>query len=68
MYEKLVILTPKDIQRITGYCYKTSVKMHRRIRENVGKRMGQFVTIDDFCAYTGLTREDAKVLDEASSA
>jgi hypothetical protein len=54
-----IIITPKDIQRMVGYCYKTSAKMHRQIRQYCGKAAHQFVTMEDFCAFTGLTLENA---------
>ncbi|MCD9015463.1 hypothetical protein [Parachryseolinea silvisoli] len=62
MQKNIVILTPKDIQRIMGYCYKTAGRIHRQIRQFVGKRPGQLITIDDFCTFTGLTRENVQSL------
>ncbi|MBT1688292.1 coenzyme F420-0:L-glutamate ligase [Dawidia soli] len=62
MQKNPVVITPKDIQRIMGYCYKTACRIQRRIRQFTGKRPGQIITIDDFCTYTGLTRENVRML------
>jgi hypothetical protein len=62
MTRTIVVITPKDIQRIMGYCYKTAGRVHRQIRQFVGKRPGQLITIDDFCTFTGLTRENVETL------
>ena len=62
MQKNIVLITPKDIQRIMGNCYKTACRIHRRIRQFTGKRQGQVITIDDFCDFTGLTRENVETL------
>ena len=62
MTKSVVVVTPKDIQRITGYCYKTAGRIHRQIRQFTGKRPSQLITIDDFCDFTGLTRENVETL------
>jgi hypothetical protein len=62
MTKNIVVITPKDIQRIMGYCYKTAGRVHRKILQFTGKRRGQFITIDDFCDFTGLSRENVQTL------
>lgn len=62
MQQKLVIITPKDIQRITRCCYKIATRTYREIREYTGKRRHQFITIDDFCTFAGLTHDHVEAL------
>jgi hypothetical protein len=62
MQKNIVIITPKEIQRLMGNSYKTAGRVHRQIRQFVGKRPGQLITIDDFCTFTGLTHAEVQML------
>jgi hypothetical protein len=62
MQKSIVIITPKEIQRIMSCSYKTAGRIHRQIRQFVGKRPDQIITIDDFCTFTGLTHENIEAL------
>ncbi len=45
---------PKDIQRITGRSGRNSRKILKQIRETLGKRPDQFVTLEEFAIYSGV--------------
>jgi hypothetical protein len=48
---------PKDIQRITGRSDRYGRTLLRKIKTHFNKQDHQFVTIEEFCTYTGL-KED----------
>ena len=56
-----IVIYPKDVQNITGKKERTARKLISDIRQSLGKAKNEFVTIDDFCSYTGLKKE--QVLD-----
>lgn len=51
---------PKDIMRVTGRSERFSRSLIQKIRAQLGKAEHQFVTIDEFCSYTGLQEEKVK--------
>ena len=51
---------PKDIQRITGKSERYSRALILKIRQYYNKPTHHFITIDDFCNYTGLSYEQVK--------
>ena len=53
-----ITIYPKDIQRITGKSERYGRMLIRRIKSNLKKQEHQFVTIDEFCTYTGLKQEN----------
>jgi len=53
-----IVVYARDIENITGRRERAARQLLQRIREVNGKRPGQFVTITEFCLYTGLTQED----------
>ncbi len=54
---KRVCIYPKDIQRITGKSYRQSIRILNEIRKSLRKPKNSFVSIDEFCEYTGLKYE-----------
>ena len=54
---KRLCLYPKDVQLITGKSYKHSCRYLMKIRKHCQKEPHQFVTVVEFCAYTGLPEE-----------
>lgn len=48
---------PKDIQRITGKSDRYGRSLLRKIKSHFNKQEHQFVTIEEFCIYTGLKEE-----------
>jgi hypothetical protein len=54
--ERLTIY-PKDIQRLTGKSDRYGRTLLTKIKMHFNKQEHQFVTIEEFCAYTGLKEE-----------
>ncbi len=50
-----IIIYPKDVQRLTGKSEKFSRMLLKKIRECLAKQDHQFVSIEDFAEYTGIT-------------
>ena len=55
--QKRLVIYPKDVQRITGRCYKYSRLLLKDVKKHFNKQEYQFVTIEEFCQYTGLKQE-----------
>ena len=53
-----ITIYPKDIQRITGRSERYGRLLIRKIKLHLNKEHHQFVTIEEFCAYTGLKLEN----------
>ncbi len=53
---------PKDIARITGKSERFGRKLLEKIRIDLSKNENQFVTIHEFCEYTGLLLEHVQPL------
>jgi len=53
-----ICIYPKDIQRITGKSERYGRKLLSEIKAHYKKKAHQFVTISEFCEYTGLNLED----------
>ena len=54
---KRVCIYPKDIQLITGKSYRQSIRILQQIKIDYNKLPNQFVSIEEFCIYTGLSYE-----------
>ena len=57
-----VCIYPKDVQRITGKSERYSRALLQRIKEALQKQEHQFVSIEEFCHYTGLKTEQVQPL------
>lgn len=55
-----VVLYPKDIENITGRSDRTARKLLQKIKKARGKSKDEFVTIKEFCAFTGIDEELVK--------
>ena len=53
---------PKDVQRITGKSERWGRMLLEKIRTAMKKADHQFVTIKEFCSYTGFSIEEVKTL------
>ncbi len=47
----------KDVVNITGRKDRTARKLLDRIRKKYKKKKSDFITIEEFCAYTGFREE-----------
>ncbi len=53
---------PKDVQRITGKSERYSRILLQKIKGKYKKEVHQFVTVEEFCLYTGLKKEHVQPL------
>jgi len=60
MEVKRICIYPKDVQRITGKSERYGRLLLTKIKSHYSKREHQFVSIDDFCQYTGLKAEQVQ--------
>jgi hypothetical protein len=47
----------KDVMNITGRKERAAWKLMAAIRKKYNKQKGQFITISEFCDYTGIKEE-----------
>ncbi|WP_407517576.1 hypothetical protein [Elizabethkingia anophelis] len=57
-----VCIYPKDIQLITGKSYRQSARLMQKIKKELNKLDKEFLTIDEFCTYTGIRYEQVSHL------
>ena len=55
-----IIIYQKDIQRITGKKEKACRNLLKRIKKSLNKTEESFISLDEFCIYTGLEREEVE--------
>ncbi|UFH36551.1 hypothetical protein [Flavobacterium acetivorans] len=55
--QKRICIYPKDVQRITGKSYRYSRLLLIAIKKELNKQEHQFLSIEEFCLYTGLKLE-----------
>jgi hypothetical protein len=55
-----IIIYPKDVQRITGKSERYGRLLLERIKSHFDKERHQFVTVDEFCSYTGIKFEQVE--------
>ena len=55
--QKRVCIYPKDVQRITGKSYRYARLLLIEIKKHLDKQEHQFISIEEFCLYTGLKLE-----------
>jgi len=58
METKRIIIYPKDVQRITGKSARFSRALLNNIRESKLKSKSQFISINEFAEFTGLSIEE----------
>lgn len=51
---------PKDVQLITGKSLSTCSRLLRRIKKVLKKADHQYVSVREFCAFTGLREEEVE--------
>jgi hypothetical protein len=54
---KRVVIYPKDVQQITGKSERYGRMLLKQIKTKLKKEEHQFVTVDEFCQFTGITPE-----------
>ncbi|OLY90716.1 hypothetical protein SAMN05444008_101389 [Cnuella takakiae] len=51
------VIYPKDIMKVTGRSERGSRKMLAAIRTRYNKHGNAFVTVEEFCRYTGIPED-----------
>jgi hypothetical protein len=60
MSAKRICIYPKDVMRITGRGEKYCRSYLEKIREKFQKEEHQFITVEEFCLFTGLKTEQVQ--------
>lgn len=53
-----ICIYPKDVQIITGKSYRQSVRIIQSIKKMYGKEAKEYVSVWEFCMYSGLELEE----------
>lgn len=59
---KRICIYPKDIEIVTGKSYRQSTRMLTAMKAKLNKSEDQMVSIEEFCQYIGLKREEVEPL------
>jgi hypothetical protein len=54
MLRKRCVIYPKDVQLITGKSERYGQELLTKIREHYNKQPHQFITVEEFCAFSGI--------------
>jgi hypothetical protein len=57
-----ICIYPKDIARITGKSERYARKLSERIKKEYSKKEYQFISVEEFCQFTGLKVEQVQPL------
>ncbi len=49
-----MVIYPKDVMNITGRRERTARKLLTRIRKKLNKEKNAFISLEEFCSFTGL--------------
>ncbi|RXK59222.1 hypothetical protein ESA94_13860 [Lacibacter luteus] len=52
-----IVIYAKDIMNITGRKERAARKLLAQIRKKYQKKNGEFISVDEFCDFTGLKEE-----------
>ena len=53
-----VVIYPKDAATITGNGYDAAKRLLQRVRAHFGKATDSYVSVGEFCQYTGLPERE----------
>lgn len=59
---KRICIYPKDIEIVTGKSYRQSTRMLTAMKVKLNKNEDQMVSIEEFCQFIGLKREEVEPL------
>lgn len=60
MIPKRVVIYVRDVRNITGRSESGARALLQKIREELGKKPNQCITIMEFCEYTGIEEETVR--------
>lgn len=52
-----IVIYPKDVVNITGRHERTARTLLQKIRKALGKQPHEFITIKEFCLFTGISED-----------
>jgi hypothetical protein len=52
-----IVIYAKDVMNITGRRERTARKILSRMRKHYRKEKNAFITVDEFCLFTGMKKE-----------
>ncbi|MGE0638378.1 MAG: hypothetical protein AB7G44_07130 [Bacteroidia bacterium] len=55
---KRIFLYIKDLQTLTGNTYKSSQVKYQQIKDALGKKANQHITIKEYCEYEGISETE----------
>ena len=58
MKRNRIVIYPQDVRLITGRGVRQAQRILRNIRKRVGKHRNQYVTIEEFSGYSGLSVDE----------
>ena len=58
MQQTRLCIYPKDVQRITGKSERYGRMLLQKIKQYFEKEEHQFVTVEEFCLYTGIKKDE----------
>ena len=61
MIKKRICIYPQDVQLITGKSERYGRKIIKTIKDKLHKQKHQLVTIEEFCDYMGLEKEEVNL-------
>jgi glucose-6-phosphate-specific signal transduction histidine kinase len=61
-----VVIYPKEVQQLTGNGYEASKRLLQRIRARFGKDARAYVSVREFCQYTGLAEQEVSAALQAA--
>jgi hypothetical protein len=61
-----VVIYPKEAASITGNSYEAGKRLLQRIRIKLGKDARAYVSVREFCQYTGLAEQEVNAALQAA--
>lgn len=59
---KRICIYPKDIMRVTGKSERSCRKLLEQMKVKYSKNEHQFISVEEFCEFTGLKIEQVQIL------
>ncbi|MCH6236036.1 hypothetical protein [Cognataquiflexum rubidum] len=60
MYKRRCVIYPKDVQLITGKSERYGQELLTKIRDHYNKQPHQFITVQEFCAFSGIPLDEVE--------
>jgi hypothetical protein len=61
-----VVIYPKEVAQLTGNGYEASKRLLQRVRAKFGKDARAYVSVREFCQYTGLPEQEVSAALQAA--